>query len=252
MLYTERAELILQQLQLQAVVKISDLAELMQVSVDTVRRDLKTMEQNGLVKCVRGGACLPESLVSLSSFAGREIINSDRKREAAKKALKYVRAGSVIALNSGTTNTILAQELAARNDSFTVITNNLAAISILMQNPSITLIAVGGNVDSVEKSTYGSECEQEFGKYYPDTAFLSINAVNYQDGFTDFRFLEMGVIRLLAERAREVIAVMDSSKIGKRSRKQVLSLQQVDRMVTDDAVPDTVRKKYEEQGLVLE
>lgn len=47
--------------------------------------------------------------------------------------------------------------------------------------------------------------------------------MNYQDGFTDFRFLEMGVIRLLAERAREVIAVMDSSKIGKRSRKKVLS-----------------------------
>ena len=103
MLYTERAELILQQLQLQAVVKISDLAELMQVSVDTVRRDLKAMEQNGLVKCGRGGACLPESLVSLSSFSGREIINSDRKREAARKALKYVRPGSVIALNSGTT-----------------------------------------------------------------------------------------------------------------------------------------------------
>ena len=59
--------------------------------------------------------------------------------------------------------------------------------------------------------------------------------MNYQDGFTDFRFLEMGVIRLLAERAREVIAVMDSSKIGKRSRKKVLSLQQVDRMVTDVA-----------------
>ena len=59
--------------------------------------------------------------------------------------------------------------------------------------------------------------------------------MNYQDGFTDFRFLEMGVIRLLAERAREVIAVMDSSKIGKRSRKKVLSLQQVDRMGTDDA-----------------
>lgn len=55
------------------------------------------------MKCVRGGACLPESLVSLSSFSGREIINSDRKREAARKALKYVRPGSVIALNSGTT-----------------------------------------------------------------------------------------------------------------------------------------------------
>ncbi len=67
--------------------------------------------------------------------------------------------------------------------------------------------------------------------------------MNYQDGFTDFRFLEMGVIRLLAERAREVIAVMDSSKIGKRSRKKVLSLQQVDRMVTDDVDAHSARRQ---------
>ena len=67
--------------------------------------------------------------------------------------------------------------------------------------------------------------------------------MNYQDCFTDFRFLEMGVIRLLAERAREVIAVMDSSKIGKRSRKKVLSLQQVDRMVTDDVDAHSARRQ---------
>ena len=252
MLYTERAELILQQLQLQAVVKISDLSELMQVSVDTVRRDLKAMEQSGLVECVRGGACLPESLVSFSGFTGREIINIDKKREAARKAMKYVRPGGMIALNSGTTNTILAQELAARNDSFTVVTNNLAAVPILMQNPGITLIAVGGTVDGVEKSTYGPECEREFEKYYPDTAFLSINAVNYQDGFTDFRFLEMGIIRLLAERAKEVVAVMDSTKIGKRSRKKVLDLKQADRMVTDESVPGSVLEEYGKRGLVIE
>ena len=186
MLYTERAELILQQLQLQAVVKISDLAELMQVSVDTVRRDLKAMEQNGLVKCVRGGACLPESLVSLSSFSGREIINSDRKREAARKALKYVRPGSVIALNSEPpyhSGTGAGSEKRPVYGDYQQPCGRFHSDA----NPSITLIAVGGNVDSVEKSTYGSECEQEFGKYYPDTAFLSINAVNYQDGFTDFR-----------------------------------------------------------------
>lgn len=252
MLYTERAELILQQLQLQAVVKITDLTELLQVSVDTVRRDLKMMEQNGLIKCVRGGACLPESLVSLSNFAGREIINIEKKREAAKKALRYVKTGSIIALNSGTTNTILAQELAARSDSFTVVTNNLAAIPILMQNPSIHLIAVGGNVDGVERSSYGTECEKAMERYYPDVAFLSINAINYRDGFTDFRFSEIGIIQILAEKAKEVIAVMDSSKIGKRSRAKALSLQQVDRIISDDAVSDAVKEQYRKYGLLIE
>ena len=85
MLYNERAELILQQLQIQSTVKTDELSQLLQVSVDTIRRDLKAMEQEGLIKCVRGGACLPESVVSFSNFTGREIINSDLKREIAKK-----------------------------------------------------------------------------------------------------------------------------------------------------------------------
>ena len=87
MLYNERAEIILQQLQLQSTVKVNELSQLLKVSVDTVRRDLKAMEQAGLIKCLRGGACLPESLPSLSNFQGREVIHSDLKREAAKKAL---------------------------------------------------------------------------------------------------------------------------------------------------------------------
>lgn len=251
MLYNERAELILQQVQLQAIVKISDLTELLQVSVDTVRRDLKSMEQKGLIKCIRGGACLPDSLSSLSNFTGREIIHEELKREAARKAVSYVKTDSVIALNSGTTNTILAQELVQRNDSFTVITNNFAAIPILMQNSSIHVIAVGGMLDAMEKSTYGSNCEKEFGQYYPDIAFLSINAINYKDGFSDFRFLEMGIIQLLAQRAKQVIAIMDSSKLGKRSKAKVLSLDQVDLLLTDQRVSEELKEKYRTKGLEI-
>lgn len=171
MLYNERAELILQQIQLQSTVKVNELSQLLQVSVDTVRRDLKLMEQNGLIKCVRGGACLPESLASISNFTGREVIHSDLKREAARKALAYIEPESVVALNSGTTNTILAQEMASMNEKFTVVTNNHAAVNILMQNPNIRLIAVGGMIDAQEQSTYGTVCEQEFAQYYPDIAF---------------------------------------------------------------------------------
>ena len=85
MLYTERAEMILQQLQLQSIVKIGELSQLLNVSADTVRRDLRSMEQNGLVKCVRGGACLPESMASFMNFTGREIVNSELKRKLPEK-----------------------------------------------------------------------------------------------------------------------------------------------------------------------
>lgn len=252
MLYNERAEIILQQVQLQAVAKIPDLAELLHVSVDTVRRDLKSMEQEGLIKCVRGGACLPESGLALSDFMGREIIHSELKREAAKKAIQEIEPGALIALNSGTTSTILAQELAVRKEKCTVVTNNYAVIPILMQNPEITLIAIGGQVDKTEKSSFGTECEAEFARYYPDIAFLSVNAVNYKDGFTDFRMGELGVLRLLAEHSRKVIAVMDSSKLGTRSKVQVFPVERVDKLISDNTVTEQLKAQYLEKGLVIE
>lgn len=241
MLYNERVELILQQVQLQAIVKINDLKDLLNVSVDTVRRDLKTMEQSGLIKCIRGGACLPDSLPSLSNFTGREVLNIKLKREAARKALAYIKPNAIIALNSGTTNTILAQELVFKKDNITVITNNLAAINILIQNPAIKIVSIGGIIDSQEKSTYGTTCEQEFGQYFPDIAFLSINAINYKNGFTDFRMSEIGIIKLLSQRSEKVIAIMDSSKIGKRSKQKVLNLDNVDLLLTDDNISPRIK-----------
>ncbi len=252
MLHTERVEFILQQLQLGANIKVSELAELMHVSLDTVRRDLKNMEQSGLVKYVRGGACLPETIASISHFSGREIVNIALKRQAAVKALRYICPGMVIALNSGTTNTVFAQEIVKRFSDLTVVTNNLAAAAVLMQNPSIHTILVGGDLDAMERSTFGHTCEEEFSRYKPDCAFLSINAVDDVMGYSDFRFAEIGVIQAMAKRAGKVIAVMDSSKLGRQSKKQIFPLNCVDTLVMDDAVPDKVKKQYASAGVTIQ
>ena len=196
------------------------------------------MEQSGLIRCVRGGACLPGIPGAFfPTFTGREIIHSDLKREAARKALSYVKEKDVVALNSGTTNTIVAQEMVAAGLRCTVVTNNCAALNVLMQSPTIRVIAVGGMLDTQERSTYGSICEQNFGQFYPDVVLLSINAINYKDGFTDFRMNEVGVIQLLAAQGRQVVAVMDSSKLGQCSKRKVLAPEQVDFVVMDDHVP---------------
>lgn len=249
MLFVEREKLILQQLQLQSTVGINELSQLMQVSVDTVRRDLKSMEQKGLIKMVRGGACLPESMSLFQNFYGRKIINSEKKREASRKALRFVKPGDLIALNSGTTNTILAQELNTLDMEFTVVTNNQAAISVLMQNQKIRIIAIGGEMDVSECSTCGSDCVEEFGTYYPDRVFLSINAVSLEDEFTDFRMNEIPVIRILAKKAKQVIVVMDSSKLGKCSKKNVLRFDQVDLLVMDGDVAPSILEKYQRRGI---
>ena len=126
MLYNDRAAFILQQLQLKSTVKVTEIAKR-----------------------------------AFSNFSGREIIHIEEKRRAALKALEHLRPGSVIALNSGTTNVILAQELIKRFTDLTIVTNNVSAAMVLMQNQSLRTIVLGGDLDSLEHSTYGSICERE-------------------------------------------------------------------------------------------
>lgn len=116
----------------------------------------------------------------------------------------------------------------------------------------INIIAIGGAVDIMEKSTYGTVCETEFSKYHPDIALLSINAVNYKDGFTDFRFQEVGIIQLLSQRAKKVIAVMDSSKLGKCSKMNVLSIDKVDILLMDNHVSQSLKEEYRDKGVNIE
>ena len=231
MLYNDRAAFILQQLQLKSTVKVTEIAKSLNVSVDTVRRDLKALEEQGQLKCVHGGASLPDYMLAFSNFSGREIIHIEEKRLAALKALEHLRPGSVIALNSGTTNVILAQELIKRFTDLTIVTN--------------------GDLDSLEHSTYGSICERELGRYYPDICFLSINSVDAEAGFTDFRFAEIGIMQLMARNSSKVIAVMDSSKLGRRSKKVIMDNSMIDLLVMDSIKPE-VRELYRRTGICIE
>ena len=252
MLQNERIEWIAKRLQQKGSVKVGEISEILQVSMDTARRDLKAMEQEGLLKCVHGGACLPEQLLAAAVFSVREVIHEDLKKEAARKAVAYIRRGNVIALNSGTTNTVLAREIARTCEEITVVTNNLAAAEELMKNAGIRLILIGGEVDHTEHSTCGSACEREFASYYPDICFLSINAVSELDGYTDFRLSEIGVIQTLAACSTQVIAVMDSSKLDRRSKKAALSAGQVHRLIMDGNLSPETRERYRKCGITIE
>ena len=111
MLFEERANYIIKKLEQDNLVKTNDLVAEMNVSIDTIRRDLKKLEEEGRLTCIRGGACSSEEALQCSPFFGRQIVNEERKREAARKALSLIHSGNVIALNAGTTNSILAEEL---------------------------------------------------------------------------------------------------------------------------------------------
>lgn len=231
--------------------KTKDLAKEMAVSLDTIRRDMKELEEEGKIEKVYGGAILPQSLSSALNYGSRQIANVDLKREIAKKVVSKVSRNDLVALNAGTTNVFIAQELCYLDFPISVITNNLAAIDVLISKPQIEVIAVGGLINHSEKSTYGSLCYQTYAKYFPDIAFIASNAINIENGISDFRDFEISNIELLSKNSKSVYAVLDSSKFNKRSKTFVLDLNDVDGIFTDNHIDKKLIKEFENAGVSI-
>lgn len=249
MIQEERKSLILQALSQSPVLKLEPLAETLGVSVDTIRRDLKAMDRDGLLQYVRGGAKAIRPAEQFYPFKGREIINIDRKKEASRKALEWVKKGDVIFLNSGTTNTILAGELARAGIPCTIITNNLAAATAAAESPRCTVRLIGGRLDGAEQSTCGSECVQAVSRVFPDLCFLSLNSLHTEAGLTDFRLEEIPIIQTLCRNARHTAAVMDSTKLDRVAKRQVFPPREAPPIFMDNAVRPEDKARYLAAGL---
>lgn len=251
MLFEERANYIMKKLEQNNLVKTNDLVDEMKVSIDTIRRDLKRLEEEGKLTCIRGGACLSEEALQCSPFFGRQIVNEELKREAAKKAISLIHTGNVIALNAGTTNSILAEELLKLKKHITVVTNNLSALSILTASEYIEIIVPGGSVDKKELALCGYDCVDEISSYSFDLCFLSINALHPLHGFSDFRFHEIDMIKAMITHSRQSVAIMDSHKFGKLSKKIFLSPKDIDLLITDDHIDKDMLLQLQDAGVKI-
>lgn len=249
MIQEERKNLILQELTRTSVVKLEDLATKLHVSIDTVRRDLKALDRAGLVQYIRGGAKSVQESQQFSHFNGRKVVHNEQKREACRKALQLINQNDVITLNSGTTTTILAEELGQTNIACTIITNNIAAAEAASVNLNCHIHLIGGEWDGSEQSTWGSQCLREANHYYPDLCFLAVNAIDLQAGLTDFRFHEIPIMQAMAQNAYKTYAVMDSTKLNRLAKKQVFLLEQTPNIIMDDAVTAEDKEQYLKQGI---
>lgn len=249
MLYEERANYILKKLEQDNLVKTNDLVIEMEVSIDTIRRDLKRLEEEGKLTCIRGGACSSEEALQCSPFFGRQIVNEELKRKATRKAISLIHTGNVIALNAGTTNSILAEELLKLKKQITVVTNNLSALSILTGSEYIEIIVPSGIVDKKELALCGYNCVEEISSYSFDLCFLSINALHPLHGFSDFRFREIDMIKAMIMHSKQSVAIMDSHKFGKLSKKIFLSPKQIDLLITDEHIDCDMLTQLQDAGL---
>ncbi len=247
----ERIRIISDHLRTRNSATVAELASMLRVSLDTIRRDLRLLELRGVVNKVHGGAVLASAYERENIFPVRQTSHLKEKDEIARKAAALVQEGQFLAINAGTTGNQLAKRLVSTLRLLTVLTNSLRVAQILAANPGFSILLCGGEFNTNENSMGGRLAEHGCAQYYTDIAFISVNALALSSGLTDFRTPEVGIIHTLLPRANRSIVIASSTKLEKKSHIFVAPLQAVDSIITDNQVAPEVADMYHSSGIDL-
>ncbi|WP_240205805.1 DeoR/GlpR family DNA-binding transcription regulator [Vibrio sp. CyArs1] len=249
-----RREKILELLKKDGQVAVKELSVLFDTSEVTLRSDLKFLENQGKLKRFFGGAQSIESLPLTQQEYEDEVqidnryqLNSDSKERIACVAAGLVRKGDSIIIDSGSTTHLVAKYL-AKEGGYTIITNNLAASSELLEAPDTTLVIVGGTYRSKTKSLHGYQAEQCLNGVQADVLFVGADGIDPEKGITTFNE-GYAITGVMASCVQKVVAVVDSAKLGRIGFNKVLDASQIDTLVTDSGIPAETKRKFENIGL---
>ena len=235
----ERRNKIIQLVNEQGTVLVQDLAGVFAASEATIRADLRFLEQKGVVTRFHGGAAKIMSGNSETQEVGfkeRFQLASAPKNRIAQAAVKMIHEGMTVILDSGSTTMLIAEGLMTAKN-ITVITNSLPAAFALSENKDITLVVCGGTVRHKTRSMHGSIAERSLQDINADLMFVGADGIDAVNGITTFNE-GYSVSGAMVTAANKVIAVLDSSKFNRRGFNQVLPIEKIDIIITDDAVSE--------------
>jgi DeoR/GlpR family transcriptional regulator of sugar metabolism len=248
MLREERLQIILKMLETDQRVSSVQLAEILNVSDDTIRRDLNELDENGLLKKVHGGA-IPKS-PSPYKLTERINISHEEKIILAQKAQQFFKDGQVIILDNGSTNMEVAR-LMSTDLKATVFTTSIPIAQILCEHHNIELFMLGGRVFKDAQNTYGTEVIELLSKIRADIFLLGVCGMHYQIGVTMPDWGESVVKRKMKEISAKTIALVTADKLNTAENYVVCSYQQIDIMLTDDTISESQLLDYQDLGVEI-
>ncbi|WP_394431647.1 DeoR/GlpR family DNA-binding transcription regulator [Streptomyces sp. SGAir0957] len=220
-------------------VDVLSLAELFQVTAETVRRDLKALDRAGLVRRVHGGAIPAGRLDFEPDLAERESTAADQKGRIARAALAELPAEGSVILDAGSTVARLAAALPLDSE-LTAVTHSLPTAARLADHPGIQLHLIGGRVRHRTRAAVDAWALRAYGEIRADVVFLAANGFSAEAGLTTPDLAEAAVKRAAVAAARRVVLLADSGKFGQEHFARFADLAQVDLLITDEGLtPET-------------
>jgi DeoR family fructose operon transcriptional repressor len=243
----ERHQVILTTARAAGRVEVARLAGDLDVTPETVRRDLTVLERMGLVRRVHGGAVPVERLGYEPALAQRENVLAAEKDRIAKAALDELPAGGSVLIDAGSTTVRLAEMLPADRELI-VVTHALPVATALAALPNVTLHLIGGTVRRRTLAAVGTWAEQALADVRVDVAFLGTNGLTVEDGLSTPDLAEAAIKRALVRAAARTVVLADHSKIGRTELAVVAPLASVDAVVTDSGVAPELAEEIETAG----
>ena len=252
MLRRERQARIIGLLKEEKSVTIKDLAQRLDVSVITIRRDFEELSRSGQIKKVYGGAVLPDTPPGQPGqpfFTSRLHQQRAEKIHIAAEAARLVEDGDLILLDIGTTCLEVARQLKDRKH-LTVLTNSIPILVELMDS-ELEVYSLGGQLRSKQQSLYGSIALKSLGDFCVNRAFISVAGITLANGLTGHNRDSAELCAAIIQRAEQAVLVADSRKFGKNSMAVIGPLDCVDTIITDAGLSKEYADEIRARGIDL-
>jgi len=242
----ERRRFVLELLKKEGKVEVNKLAQQLNVSPMTIRRDLDALSEQGLAFRTRGGAISPNINYELS-LEEKMVSNAEVKSRIGERAAALIEENESILLDAGTTCLALARYI--QNMRLTVITSDVRIAFELYRSPTIKLIILGGIVQTNVGAVTGSFAEEMIESLTVDKAFIGTSAVDNGLFLSTPTLEKASLKRKFIKNANSAILLADSSKFGRSSLFKICHLEQLDLVITDDRLDDFFIQEMEAVGV---
>ena len=244
----ERHKLILEKLKKNGFVEVADLSQEFGVSLVTIRKDLKALEDKKLLFRSHGRAIPSNPYTTEHHVHVKEKFKTKEKIRIATAAGLVLEPNDSIIIASGTSVIQFAKHLKPV-EGLTVLTASLNTALILSENSNIDVIQLGGNIRRSSSSVIGPISEKMLAEFTFTKLFLGVDGIDLDFGLTTTSSMEASLNKVMIKAAQKIIVLADSSKFGKKGFGRICGLEDVDQIITDSDIDDLTKNRLQELGI---
>lgn len=228
---------------------VEELARILCVTAQTIRRDIRELEDARVLARYHGGVGIPSTVENID-YDRRRVMDSDAKRRIGRLAAAQIEHGRSLIINIGTTTEEVSKAL-QQHKGMRVVTNNLNVASILSNFDEVEVIVAGGLVRKRDRGIVGEATIDFMRQFKVDIGIIGVSGIENDGTLLDYDYREVRVTQCIIEQSREVWLVADHTKFGRHALVRLGNIAQIDKFFTDLPVPPAALDAFEKAGVAV-